>query len=150
MSRRSPTLVFRGAGGGFTLIEVLIASVILFATITVVAESYRASLAAGRRATATAEMLTPLPLITSSIRARLREQPEERLGGEGEVLGVRYTFEAVTVRFEPPPPAVDLDLQDMRTFAPRYRLYDVKLSLERRPVRRQFLYQELAWLPRVE
>jgi hypothetical protein len=135
---------------GFTLIEVLIASVILFATITVVAESYRASLFAGQRATALAEMLTPMPLITSTIRTRLREQPAEQLKGEGELLGVRYSFEAVTVRFEPPPPVVDIDLQDMRVFAPRYRLYDVRLSLERRSTRRQFIYQELAWLPRLE
>jgi type II secretory pathway component PulJ len=135
---------------GFTLIEVLIASVILFASITVISESYRASLAAGQRATATAEMLTPLPLITSTIRASLRERPEERLNGEGELLGVRYSFEAVTVRFEPPPPTIDIDLQDIRTFAPRYRLYDVRLSLERRSARRQFIYQELAWLPQLD
>lgn len=135
---------------GITLIEVMIASVILFAMITVVAESYRTSLAAGQRATAMAEMLTPVPLIISTIRARLRERPEERLRGEGELLGVRYAFDAVTVRFEPPPPVPDVDLQDMRVFAPRYRLYDVSLVLERRATRRQFIYQELAWLPRLE
>ena len=138
------------AHAGFTLIEVLIASVILFATITVVAEGYRTSLEAGRRATVTAEMLTPLPMITSTIRARLRERPEERVSGEGELLGVRSAFGAVTVRFEPPPPTVDVDLPDLRFFAPRYRLYDVRLSLERRSARRQFVYQELAWLPRLE
>jgi type II secretory pathway component PulJ len=135
---------------GFTLIEVLIASVILFATITVVAESYRTSLSSSLRASATAEMLTPLPLITSTIRTRLREMPDERVAGDGEILGVKYSFEAVSVRFEPPPPAVDVEMQGIRVFAPRYRLYDVRLSLERRALKRQFVYQDLAWLPRLE
>ena len=135
---------------GFTLVEVLIASVILFATITVISESYRASLAAGQRAAVTAEILTPLPLITSTVRAQLRERPDERLRGEGELLGVRYSFEAVTVRFEPPPPTFDVTIEDMRVFAPRYRLYDVRLTLERHSIQRQFLYQEIAWLPTLE
>lgn len=135
---------------GFTLIEVLIASVILFATITVIAESYRTSLASSLRASATAEMLTPLPLITSTIRTRLREAPDARVAGDGEILGVKYTFEAVSVRFEAPPPVPDENLQGLRVFSPRYRLYDVRLLLERRAMRRQFIYQELAWLPRLE
>ena len=135
---------------GFTLVEVLIAAVILFATITVVAESYRTSLAASLRATITAELLTPLPLITTTIRNELRERPEERLNGEGELLGVRYRFEAVSVRFEAPPPTVDPDMQGIKVFVPRYRLYDVRLSLARRTMERQFVYQELAWLPTLE
>lgn len=135
---------------GFTLIEVLIASVILFATITVVAESYRTSLASSIRARATAELLTPLPLIVSTVRESLRSQPEERVKGEGELLGVRYSFEAVTVRFEAPPPVVDENADGLRRFAPRYRLYDVRLLLEHSAARRQFIYQELAWLPRLD
>jgi len=140
----------RRSRAGFTLVEVLIASVILFATVTVIAESYRSSLAAGQRATITAEMLTPLSLMTSTIRKQLRERPDERLRGDGELLGVKYSFEAVTVRFEPPPPTFDVNIEDVRVFAPRYRLYDVRLLLERRSIRRQFLYQELAWLPNLE
>lgn len=135
---------------GFTLIEVLIASVVLFATITVVAESYRANLAASRRASITAEMLTPLPLITSTIRTRLRDEPGERLVGDGTVLGVKYSFEAVSVRFEPPPPVIDPDADGLRFYSPRYRLYDVRLLIEHRALRRQFIYQELAWLRRLE
>lgn len=135
---------------GFTLVEVLIASVILFATITVVAESYRTSLASSIRATATAELLTPLPLIVSTVRESLRSQPDERVKGQGEMLGVRYSFDAVTVRFEAPPPAFADNAEGLVRFAPRYRLYDVRLLLEHRAVRRQFVYQELAWLPRLD
>ncbi|NBS66070.1 MAG: hypothetical protein EBT33_17315, partial [Betaproteobacteria bacterium] len=66
----------------------LIASTILFATITVISESYRASLMASDKASKTAEMLTPLPLIVGHIKNQLLETPEERVEGRGEVLGV--------------------------------------------------------------
>ena len=48
-------------GAGFTLVEVLIAATILFATLAIVTESYRASLMASEKAPRTAKMLTPMP-----------------------------------------------------------------------------------------
>ncbi len=56
---------------GFTLIEVLIAATILFAAVTVISETYRASLLASRRAENVAAMLGPLPLIVAAVRERL-------------------------------------------------------------------------------
>jgi hypothetical protein len=35
-------------------------------------------------------------------------------------------------------------------YAPRYRLYDVHLTLNYRDQERVYLYQELAWLPMQE
>ena len=135
---------------GFTLVEVLIAAVILFATITVVTDSYRTSVAASLRATITAELLTPLPFITANIRNSLRQQPVERLTGDGKLLGVKYQYEAVSVRFEAPPPAVAPEIEGNQILPRRYRLYDVHLSLAHRTMERQFTYQELAWLPNLE
>lgn len=132
---------------GFTLIELLIASTILFAALVVISETYRTSMASSRKADAIAKMLTPLPLVVSNIRNRLRENPIERQAGEGDMLGVHYDFQANTVRFEPPPTRFDPDTTMVTSYAPRFRLYDVKLKLAIAGESREFIYQELAWLP---
>lgn len=132
---------------GFTLVEVLIASTILFATITVISESYRASLMASEKATRTAQMLTPLPLIVGHIKNKLLETPEERVRGSGEVLGVQFDFDARSIKFAPPPPRFEPETGELRSYAERFRLYEVRLKLRARAQNREFTYRELAWLP---
>ena len=132
---------------GFTLVEVLIASTILFAAITVISESYRASLMASDKATRTAEMLTPMPLIVGHVQGKLLETPDERVSGKGEILGVKFEFVAATTRFAPPPRRFVPETGEFQSFAPRFRLYDVQLTLRSGTQQRTFAYQELAWLP---
>jgi prepilin-type N-terminal cleavage/methylation domain-containing protein len=132
---------------GFTLVEVLIASVILFAAITIAADTYRTHLITPEKATATAKMLTPLPLIVGTIRNDLQQSPTESLEGRGELLGVRYDYRADTLQFAPPPRRFDPDRGEFRDYPPRYRLYGVKLNLYWQRRSRQFEYRELAWQP---
>lgn len=135
----------RGAQRGFTLVEVLIAATILFATLAVASETYRSALLSSSRAEGVVAMLTPLPLITSSIRSQLRSQPVEKLAGESELLGVSYEWEANTVRYGSPARRFDPDATDFVSYPPRFRLYDVRLKLRRGAQQREFLYQEVAW-----
>jgi len=132
---------------GFTLVEVLIASVILFAAITIAADTYRTHLITTEKATATAKMLSPLPLIVGTIRNDLLQSPVESLQGGGELLGVRYEYRATTLRFEPPPRRFDPDMADFREYPPRYRLYEITLNLFWQRRSRQFEYREFAWQP---
>jgi prepilin-type N-terminal cleavage/methylation domain-containing protein len=132
---------------GFTLVEVLIAATILFTVIAVAAESYRAALLSSRRAEAVVAMLAPLPLVTAAVRSALRDDPAERREGAAEILGVQYRFEATTARFAPPPARLDPDTGEYRQYAPRFRLYDVRITLQYRGQSRDYVYQELAWLP---
>jgi len=135
---------------GLTLIEVLIASTILFAAITVISETYRASLAASDRAGRVVRALTPVPLITARIREDLRSDARDQVVGRGFILGVEYRFEARSVAFLSPPRRFDPDVGELVDYAPRYRLYDVSLSLQRGSTRRAYVYQEVAWLPEAE
>ena len=132
---------------GFTLIEVLIAATILFTVLAVASETYRNALLASAKAETVVEMLTPLPLITSSIRNQLRTNPVERLQGAAELLGVEYSWQAETARYGSPAPRFDPDQIEFTEYSPRYRLYDVELKLQLRGQQRTFLYQELAWGP---
>jgi len=132
---------------GFTLVEVLIAATILFTSLVVISEAYRANMASSHRAEAVTRLLTPLPLIVGGIRQRLREDPQERVEGQGEVFEVTYRFVATTSLFLPPPSRFDPDVSDFMTYRARFRLYDVSLSLETAGFERNFIYQEMAWLP---
>jgi type II secretory pathway pseudopilin PulG len=140
----------RGRAGGFTLIEVLIAATILFMVLAVAAESYRGALLASRRATLLVGVLTPLTLVTNAVRDKLREAARDKLDGGGELLGVGYRFEATTVRYGAPARRFDPDDGSFRDYPPRFRLYDVRLTLRKGDLHREFLYQELAWEPFVK
>ncbi len=130
---------------GLTLIEVLIAATILFAMLTVVSESYRASLMASSRADDTVRLLTPLPLITSAVRQKLIDDAGDRVEGSGELLGVRYRFVADSLEFRPPLPRFNPDTGEFAKYPPRFRLYDVSLELRSKRIARSWKYREVAW-----
>ncbi len=132
---------------GFTLIEVLIAAAILFTVLAVAGYAYRGALLASRKAEGFVRIVTPLPMIVASVRDELRRKPDERREGEAELLGVHYRFEATTARYAPPAARFDPDLGEFTRYAPRFRLYDVRLILSRADQRREYRYQELAWEP---
>ena len=132
---------------GFTLVEVLIASTILFTVLGVASMSYRAAVLASAKAEATVAMLTPVPLITAAIRSQLRTKPVEASAGSGELLGVGFEWEATTSRYGSPPRRFDPDTTSFVDYPPRFRLYEVRLTLAYRDSSREFLYEELAWEP---
>lgn len=132
---------------GLTLIEVLIAATILFSTMVVLSESYRATLSADIRATRLVRLLTPVPMIVSSVRSDLLANPNESRTGKGRLLGVDYRYQARQVRFAAPASAFDPDTGEFQDYAPRFRLYDVRLDVTAGSVERTFMYQEIAWLP---
>jgi prepilin-type N-terminal cleavage/methylation domain-containing protein len=132
---------------GFTLIEVLIAATILFMVLAVAGYSYQSSLLASRKAESLVALVTPLPMILETVRNDLREHPDAERSGQGTLLGVHYGFEAKTMRYEPPPARFDPDQAVYTKYAPRFRLYDVSLTLAHAGAQRRYLYQELAWEP---
>lgn len=136
---------------GFTLVEVLIAAVIMFTVLATATMSVRGALVASERASRTTELLTPLPWITPTVRENLRENARESNGlapeqsGEGAMFGVEYRYSATLVRSGPPPARFESDSADFIEYAPRFGLYDVELELEREGETSRFVYQELAW-----
>jgi prepilin-type N-terminal cleavage/methylation domain-containing protein len=145
--------VSRHTERGFTLIEVLIAAVIMFTVLATATLSLRTALHASERASRTTELLAPLPWITPTIRDSLREISSSELpsdhDGEGLLFGVRYRYHATLVRSGAPPARFDVDAAEFVEYAPRFGLYDVELELEREGETTRFIYQELAWQPLV-
>lgn len=133
---------------GFTLVEALIAATIFFASIAIVAEAYRVSLAASRKAESTATLLAPLPLLVSQVADRLRENPTgDRLDERGVVLGVEYAIVARARPAAAPLERFDLDSGARVRYTPRFKLFDVEIRLSVSGAQRVFSYRELTWLP---
>ena len=137
----------RGRSRGFTLLEVLIAASIFFASIVVIAESYRATVAAHKRSEAVVRMVTPVPLLVSRVENLLRENPTDTLEEEGILLGVAYRVKATVVRDVAPLEGIDVDTGEFRSYEPRFKLYEVTIALSAGGQRKNFSYRELAWTP---
>lgn len=137
----------RGRQRGFTLVEVLIAAVIMFTVLSTATLSIRSALTASERATRVTELLAPLPWITPLIQESLRADPVPEREGSGTLFGVDYRFRATTARLGAPPPRFDPDVADFVEYKGRFRLYDVELELSHDGETETFLYQELAWQP---
>ena len=136
---------------GFTLIEVLVAAVIMFTVLATATLSLRTAMHASERASRTTELLAPLPFITPTIRSNLREESNDKLpseqSGAGRLFGVEYRYHATLVRSGAPPTRFDVDAAAVVEYSPRFGLYDVELELEREGETSRFIYQELAWQP---
>lgn len=133
---------------GLTLIEVLIALMILMAVLSTTALVVQTSRQNSAQAAAVIDLLRPLPLILQHVRQQLRQNAPAEATGQGELLGVNFNWRANTQRFD----AADSSVLTAEAGAsvsgkPRFRLYLVRLTLQAGNKERQFTFQELAWLP---
>lgn len=133
---------------GFTLIEVLIATMIMIAVLTLTSMSFQSARNSNEAAANTLQLLAPLPLITDTIRAQIRERATESLNGDGSLNGVSYSWSATTEVFAAPPPAYSAENNEYTPFPKRFRLYLVKLTLSAGSKSETFEYKELAWQQR--
>jgi hypothetical protein len=134
--------------GGFTLLEVLVASVILISAIAAVSLSYRGALIASQRADINIQLAGLMPIILSQVSDRLKQLDEgqDRLAEQGENFGVAYRWEAELINFNAPPERFDPDEGTFIVDQPRFRLWQVNLQVEKNGLSQAYQYNELSWL----
>jgi len=88
---------------GFTLIEVLIASVILFSALAITAELYSASSLSAQKASEKARFYQISPIAMNAIKSEVRQLSEDRrlsqFSSEFSISGVSYSWQAERVAF---------------------------------------------------
>lgn len=96
---------------GFTLIEVLIAAVILFSALAITAELYSASSLSAQKASNKAHFYQINPIAITSIKAGIRQLSENRklteFSGELSISGIHYQWQANRIAFKPRAPDYD-------------------------------------------
>lgn len=128
---------------GFTLVEVLVAAVILFMVISSATIAYRGAVLSAGRAESVTRMLTVVNLVSDRIRADIRQDPQPNKSGEGSLSGVGFTWSATVNETL----SATSNLAGSNGAMPdrTYSLYNVDMTLSYQGYHRDFHYRELAW-----
>jgi len=118
------------SSAGFTLIEIMLAAVILFSVITTVTMIYRGAILSSGKATEQLVLSNTLPFIVKEISHNLQEKSqnsESSVDGQGELLGIKYQWRAEFLLKKAPLPIFDIDSGQDITQSERYKLWRVSL-----------------------
>ncbi|MDT0602815.1 PulJ/GspJ family protein [Thalassotalea castellviae] len=133
---------------GFTLIEVLVAAVILFASIATVSMVYRGAFLSSEKAEQHVTLSGMMPIILANIKKDIRslgDSQENELAKQGQVWEVSYQWKAQQVDFKSAPTKLDVDTGDYVTPPLKYKLWLVELAVQYRSTNQQFQFHELSW-----
>jgi hypothetical protein len=133
---------------GFTLLEVLVASVIFIASIAVISVAYRGNLIASERANLHIQLSGVTDPIISVVSEQLRQMDDgsTALHGQGQNWGVDFAWYAKLLEFKSAIDQIDLESANVNSYEPRFRLWLVNLEISKDGVSKQYSYKELSWL----
>jgi Tfp pilus assembly protein PilV len=89
---------------GVTLIEILVAMTILFATVTTGMVAWQNSLNSSEKAANLLQLLAKTDYCRDHVLAVLRENSAAQQSGRGEFDAVHFSWQANQLAFQPPPP----------------------------------------------
>ncbi|RZF91329.1 type II secretion system GspH family protein [Pseudoalteromonas sp. N1230-9] len=128
---------------GFTLIEVLIAAVILFSSLAITAQLYSASSLSAEKAANTAQYYQSAELVITNIKSQLRERyqttKQKEYSGVTQAFGFEFEWQATTQTMITPPMEVDED------FPPDARFPIFVVEVEAPKSGRSFQFRVVAW-----
>jgi prepilin-type N-terminal cleavage/methylation domain-containing protein len=126
---------------GFTLIEVLIAAIILFSALAVTAELYSASSLSAQKASNKAHFSQINPIAITVIKTEIRQLTENRklteLSNEFTISGILYQWDAQRIAFDPRAP-------DDEDFAPprsQFGLFQVDILAQNTQTEKEEIFQ---------
>ena len=134
---------------GFTLIEVLVASVILFSSIAVVSVVYRGAFISSQKAEQHVQMSGMVPAILANIRHQIRSKGNSdhvEINGQSALWGLPYQWQANLLTIKPPAPTFSPEDGVMQNKAPRYKFWQVNLSIGLKPKSKVYTFNEVSWL----
>jgi len=133
---------------GFTLIEILVASVILFSSIAIVTVIQSGALRSSQKATTHIDISGATPHIMNKIKEQLREKGnlnEVEINGFGKMLRVQYKWHAQLLSFKGAVPSFEPDSGVYVEHTPKYKLWEVNVSSQVGKVEVNFSFKELSW-----
>ena len=131
---------------GFTLIEVLVATVILFLFIAMAAQIFQQSATASLKAERAIKVSALVPLVVENIRNQIDNTKSlGSLRGEGQIEEVKYRWQARLTQRKPPITGFDPLTLEFRSYGDKYNLWNVDLTVSMGSYERHWVYEELTW-----
>lgn len=134
---------------GFTLIEVMVASVILFSVIATVSMVYRGAFLSSKKANEHINISAVIPSVLAVIQSDIRSKGSEQqnlLTGKSSAWEVKYQWQAKLLEEKSPPRKYDAFTNKLENAPVKYKLWQVQLTLEYEGFLKQYEFKELSWL----
>lgn len=130
---------------GFTLIEVLIAAIILFTSLAIIADIFKGSTLLANKASETARMYQVHPTAISAIKSQLKDKVKvtKAADANGQIIifGVEYNWQAQRIVFNSPPP----DSISGAEYPNVYGVYDVTVEAKLGEKIQDFTFKAATW-----
>ena len=129
---------------GFTLLEILVAMTILFATIVTGMLAFQNNMASSIKAAEVMHILSQIDAVRSNIRFTLQH---EQITSDTDLFSqdVAINWQAEEQAYLAPAPTFDEARGSYNSYGPRYHLYAVTLTMSYGSSQRVFNYEELIW-----
>lgn len=131
---------------GFTLIEVLVASFILFLVISAITMVYRGSTLSSFKAERVVKASALVGPISEGIRIQVRKsETESEMTGQGEMGGISYTWTANQLAQGVAPRRYNIDSGEFEVGKKTFRLWQINLTLQLGSMTRFYQFEEVSW-----
>jgi Tfp pilus assembly protein PilV len=132
--------------GGFTLIEVLLAGVILIISVSAMTLIYRTATISSLKASNSVKFQGNISLIIQTIQNSIRNgKAINPLSGEGRIDDVFYTWRSVLSEKSGAPARFSVNKNGLDVQPDKFYLWDVYLTVEMASVTKTYEYKELSW-----
>ncbi|MFT5814555.1 MAG: Tfp pilus assembly protein PilV [Psychroserpens sp.] len=130
---------------GFTLIEVLVASFILFLVIAAMTMVYRGALLSSNKAERTLQFSSLVEPISEQIRLQLQSSTNNELQGKGSMGAITFTWLA-RQGFQAKAPALyDAESGELTQKGKTFRLWHITVKLQLKKATREYQFSEVSW-----
>jgi len=139
----------RTQSAGFTLIEVMVAAVILFSVIATVSMIYRGAFLSSEKANNYVVISGVLPSILATIKDDIQSRKNislNTISNKGNAWAINYQWQATLQEQSTPPKKFDPFTKKLTIPNINYKLWTVSLKLEYKGVNKEYVFNEFSWI----
>jgi type II secretory pathway pseudopilin PulG len=136
----------RVKNSGFTLLEVLISSIILFLFITMASQAFSQAAQSSLKAERAVKVASLVPLLIENIRGKILDVDTlGDFGGQGQMLDMQYHWQAQLLQRKAPASRFDPSSMELKDYKDRFNLWSVELVVTLGKYQRSWQYEEISW-----